>query len=82
MFCFLLTSAPLLDQLGGDEGALDGADGLAVDDYAGHATWSQNRYCCQLLPIVARKKFNLTLESVHGGDLDGQLAVPGCVHAT
>ena len=81
MFCFLLTSASLLDQLGGDEGALDGADGLAVDGDAGHATWSQSRDCCQLLPTVASQQFILTLESVHGGDLYGQLAVPGRVHA-
>ena len=55
MFCFLLTSASLLDQLGGDEGALDGADGLAVDGDAGNTTWSQSRDTTYLLPVVTNE---------------------------
>ena len=37
----ILTSAALLDLLGGDEGALDGVDGLPVDGDVGNAAWSQ-----------------------------------------
>ena len=39
--------------------------------------WSLVTKCCQ----KKRPQIDLTLKAVHGGYLDGQLAVPGRVHA-